>query len=268
MELTLLRLAALISLIPATLTMFRKPAKRDVVYWSTLVVALSGTMALVVVRQSAGWSTGISSALWLTIVACLAFFLAAALVGRETWRLTPILLPYLIVLAVLATVWDQAPERPLNRAAPLAWIGTHIVVSIATYGLITLAAVAGLAAWLQGRALKAKTYSPLAKLLPSLADSEALTMRLLAISEGVLAIGLLTGIATYYMETGRFLLIDHKTLFTVAVFIVVGFLLVANAKWGVRGRAAVQAVLLAYLLLTLGYPGVKFVTDIVLARGS
>jgi ABC-type uncharacterized transport system permease subunit len=267
MELTLLRLAALISLVPVTLTMFRKPAKRDVVYWSTLVVALSGTLALVIVRQSAGWSTGISSALWLTIVACLVFFLASAAVTAEAWRLTPLLLPYLIVLAVLATVWDQAPERPLNPAAPLAWIGTHIVVSIATYGLITLAAVAGLAAWIQGRALKAKTYSPLAKLLPSLADSEALTMRLLAISEAVLAIGLLTGIATYYMETGRFFLIDHKTLLTVAVFVVVGLLLLVNARWGVRGRAAVQAVLLAYLLLTLGYPGVKFVTDIVLAKG-
>jgi len=265
MELTLLRLAALISLIPVTLTMFRKPARRDVVYWSTLIVALSGTMALVVVRQSAGWSTGISSALWLTIVACLVFFLICAALTPEAWRLTPLLLPYLIILAALATVWDHAPERPLNPGAPLAWLSTHIAVSIATYGLITLAAVAGLAAWIQGRALKAKTYSPLAKLLPSLADSEALSMRLLAISEAVLAIGLATGVATYYMETGHFLLIDHKTLFTVAVFVVVGLLLVANAKWGVRGRAAVQAVLLAYLLLTLGYPGVKFVTDILLA---
>jgi ABC-type uncharacterized transport system permease subunit len=70
------------------------------------------------------------------------------------------------------------------------------------------------------------------------------------------------------METGHFLLIDHKTLFTAAVFVVVGLLLVANAKWGVRGRAAVQAVLLAYLLLTLGYPGVKFVTDILLTNGG
>ena len=268
MELTLLRLAALISLVPVTLTMFRKPARRDVVFWSTLAVALSGTLALVVVRQSAGWSTGISSALWLTIVACLAFFIACAVLTSDAWRLTPLLLPYLILLAVLATIWDEAPERPLNPAIPLAWIGTHIAVSIATYGLITLAAVAGLAAWIQGRALKAKTYSPLAKLLPSLADSEALTMRLLAISEGVLALGLLTGIAAYYMETGRFVMIDHKTLFTVAVFVLVGLLLILNAKWGVRGRAAVQAVLLAYLLLTLGYPGVKFVTDIVLARGG
>lgn len=265
MELTLLRIAALLSLIPVTLTMFRKPAKRDVVFWSALVVALSGTLALVVVRQSAGWSTGISTALWLTIAACLLFHLVSSAVTSEGWRLTSLLMPYLVVLAALASIWDQAPERPLNADVPLAWIGTHIAVSVATYGLVTLAAVAALASWIQGRALKAKTYSPFAKVLPSLADSEALTMRLLAISEAVLAVGLMTGVATYYMETGHFLLIDHKTLLTVAVFVVVGILLLANARWGVRGRAAARAVLLAYLLLTLGYPGVKFVTDILLS---
>ena len=45
MELSLLRLAALIALIPAALTLFRRPARRDTVFWSALVVALSGTFA-------------------------------------------------------------------------------------------------------------------------------------------------------------------------------------------------------------------------------
>ena len=31
------------------------------------------------------------------------------------------------------------------------------------------------------------------------------------------------------------------------------------------GRRAARYVLVAYLLLTLGYPGVKFVTDVLLA---
>ena len=264
MELTLLRLAALLSLVPAALTLFRRPARRDTVFWSSLVVALAGTLAWVVAKQSAGWSTGVSAALWLTIAATLVFFLITALVSADAWRLTPLLLPYLLVLAALATLWDQAPERPLDPNAPLAWIGTHIVVSVATYGLLTLAAIAALAAWLQSRALKAKTYSPLAKLLPSVADSERLVLRLLAVSEGVLAVGLVTGVATLYAERGRFFVLDHKTLLTSSVFVVVGLLLLANARWGVRGRAATHLVLLAYLLLTLGYPGVKFVTDILL----
>jgi ABC-type uncharacterized transport system permease subunit len=42
-------------------------------------------------------------------------------------------------------------------------------------------------------------------------------------------------------------------------------LLVAHYRSGMRGRRAARVVLLAYLLLTLGYPGVKFVTDVLMA---
>jgi ABC-type uncharacterized transport system permease subunit len=34
---------------------------------------------------------------------------------------------------------------------------------------------------------------------------------------------------------------------------------------GLRGRRAARVVLVAYLLLTLAYPGVKFVTDVLLS---
>ncbi len=38
-------------------------------------------------------------------------------------------------------------------------------------------------------------------------------------------------------------------------------------RWqtGIRGRRAARWALLAYLLLTLAYPGVKFVTDVLMA---
>jgi ABC-type uncharacterized transport system permease subunit len=41
-------------------------------------------------------------------------------------------------------------------------------------------------------------------------------------------------------------------------------LLILHHYSGLRGRRAARLVLLAYLLLTLAYPGVKFVTDILL----
>jgi ABC-type uncharacterized transport system permease subunit len=47
---------------------------------------------------------------------------------------------------------------------------------------------------------------------------------------------------------------------------VIGGLLIARYSRGIRGRQAARLALLAYLLLALAYPGVKFVTDVVLAR--
>jgi ABC-type uncharacterized transport system permease subunit len=52
---------------------------------------------------------------------------------------------------------------------------------------------------------------------------------------------------------------------TLAAFVVIAVLLLAQRWAGMRGRRAARLVLLGYLLLTLGYPGVKFVTDVLIA---
>jgi ABC-type uncharacterized transport system permease subunit len=97
------------------------------------------------------------------------------------------------------------------------------------------------------------------------ADSERLQVRLLIASEIVLGLGLLTGMATQYLSSGGLLAFNHKTLFSVLTFVLIAALLAAHYRTGVRGRRAARLVLLAYLLLTLAYPGVKFVTDVLLA---
>jgi ABC-type uncharacterized transport system permease subunit len=130
--------------------------------------------------------------------------------------------------------------------------------------LLTIAAVAAFAAFLQDRALKVKRPTALTRLLPSVADCEFLLVRLLVICEIILALGLATGMATLYGETGSLLNFDHKIVLTLTAFAVIGGLLAAHYRTGIRGRRAARLVLLAYLLLTLGYPGVKFVTDVIM----
>ena len=95
-------------------------------------------------------------------------------------------------------------------------------------------------------------------------DSEALELQMLRAAESVLGLGILTGMATLYFETGRVMAFDHKTLFSLLAFVIIAVLLVMRTRTGVRGRQAARFVLLAYLLLTLGYPGVKFVTDVLI----
>ena len=77
-------------------------------------------------------------------------------------------------------------------------------------------------------------------------------------------VGLATGMALQYEETGQVLPLNHKTVLTLAAFVVIGALLIAQRRAGVRGRRAARLVLLGYLLLTLGYPGVKFVSEVLI----
>ncbi len=240
-------------------------AGRGAVFWAVIAVAVAGPVSWTFVQFAGGWRTGLSTALWLTISVSMVIFAGLAALTRQSFRLTGLLLPYLFLLGVLATVSSQAPERPFLGTAPGGWIGLHIVVSVLTYALLTLAAVAGLAVFLQERALKHKHPTALSRALPSVADGEHLQVRLLLASEVVLGIGLLSGMAIQYYETGAILEFTHKTIFSLLAFFVIAGLLIVHHGFGVGGRRVARTVLVAYLLLSLGYPGVKFVTDVLLA---
>lgn len=262
---TLFALSALAALMPVTVVAWRRAGAPDLSFWLLLGVAVAGPLAWTWVQFAGGWRTGLAPALWTAIVVSLAVFGIVAVRWRAAAQLAPLLLPYLIVLAVIATVWQGQPERPLSGAAPWSWIGLHIAFSVLTYAVLTVSAIAGLAAFLQERALKAKRPGGIARLLPSLSDAEGLELRLLGLSAVVLGLGIVTGMTIQLIESGRPLVFDHKTAFSLATFAVILGLLWARRRRGLRGRRAARLVLLAYLLLTLAYPGVKFVTDVLLA---
>ncbi len=259
-----LALSALLALMPATLLPFRARPRRDALYWLLLAVAAAGPIVWMAATFAPGWRTGLSGALIVTVAVTVLIFAGLAATMREAWRLTPLLLPYLILVGALALVWQGEPEQAISRGAPGAWIDFHILVSVVAYGLMTVGAVAGLAVVLQERALKSKRPGPLTRMLPSVADAEELQVRLLGASVFVLGIGILSGMTTEWLETGRLLVLSHKIAFTLATFAVLAVLLLAHYRTGLRGRRAARWVLVAWLLLTLAYPGVKFVTDVLL----
>ena len=261
--------SALAALLPALLLVHRGAfgagARPRPIYWALMAVAVAGPVSWTLAQFGDGWRTGLSMALWVTISVTIVIFSCLAALTRHGVRLTVLVLPYLFVLGVIAVIWSPAAGRPLLGTAPEAWIGLHITVSVLTYALLTLAAVAGFAVFLQERALRHKRPSALNRQLPSVADAENLQVSLLIASVIVLGAGLLTGMATQYFETGSLLVLSHKTVFSLLAFAVICALLVIHYRTGIGGRRAARLVLLAYLLLTLGYPGVKFVTDVLLA---
>lgn len=256
---------ALVALVPASLVHLRPRRERDTVYWSVLGVAVAGSLSWTFLLLRDAWHTGLAVALWVTIAATLVIFIVVAAVSAQAWRLTPLLLPYLLILGVIATIWSQAPEQPLPADLPSGWFEVHISFSVLAYALFTIAAVAGLGVFLQEWALKRKRPGALTRLLPSFADAEDLQTRLLVASEVILGAGIVTGIATQYAEDGSLVSFEHKTLFALLAFVVIGLLLGADRLGGVGGRRAARVALLGYLLLTLAYPGVKFVTDVLLS---
>ena len=260
-----LSVSALLALVPAAVLPYRGSGQRDTLFWLLLGVALAGPLLWVALAFGAGWRTGLAPALWLNVTTVLAFYGLVVYFSREGFRLSALLFPYLILLGLIATVAVGEREQPIYGYVPLGWVYFHIAVSLATYALLTLSAIAAVSTFLQDRALKNKKVTTLTRALPTLSGGEALELRLLGLTACILVIGLLTGMAVQYFETGDPLFMSHKTVLSFATFIIVVILLAVRWKTGLRGRKAARVVLLAYLLLTLAYPGVKIVTTVMVS---
>lgn len=256
---------SLLALLPSGLQALRPQPTRDWILWLCLAIGVAGPLAHVAVTNLEGWQTGFSATLWATVAATMAMFVGVSVVTRQGWRLAPLVSAFLAAFGLLALLWQGVPGPPL-AATPdeMRWLAIHIGTALATYSLVTLAAVAALATYLQERAIKRKRLTRLNRLLPSLIDCERLVVTLLGGGEGILAAGLVTGMALSYRETGTLLELSHKNVLTLVAFIVIALVLFGYLRGGVRGRRAARWVLVAYLVLALGYPGVKFVTDIVI----
>ena len=104
----LMSVSALVALLPAALLPFRRPSSRpDALYWILLAVALASAAAYGFVQSADGWNSSFSQALWLSIASSLALFLVLAILVPEAWRLTVLLMPYLLLMGLLATIWSQ-----------------------------------------------------------------------------------------------------------------------------------------------------------------
>lgn len=258
-----LNLIALLCLLPAAAVPFRPGAGRDAVFWIALLAALLGPAVWSLAMLAGSWQTGLGAAMWVSIAASAVLFAGLAALYGTAWRLAPLLMPYLVVLGLLASVLPSE-GRPVEASAPILWLDLHILVSVLTYGLLTLAAVAALGVLLQERALKTKRPNRLTRLLPAMVEGDRLSGHLLAASEVVLGLGVVSGMAIQYFVTGQILHTDHKSLLSLIAFVLIGLLLIGHRVCGVRGRVAARVILMAYLLVTLAYPGVKFVTQVLL----
>lgn len=263
-----LNLIACVALVPACLIVLRAPLRTDAprgALWGGLGLAVVGTGVSAIWRQSgAGWDASLAAALWTSIAATLLLFLPLAAMSRMTGRLAPLLLPYMLALGISASLAGLAPPQ-IKILEGGVWLGVHVGLSVATYALLTLAAIAGLAVFLRERALRrGQAAGRLVAGLPALAEGTRLMHALLRATLGVLLIGELSGMAAGWVEGRGMLHLDHKTLLSLITFVAVGGLLFAHRRGGIGGRRLAHGVVCAYLLLSLAYPGVKFVTDFLL----
>lgn len=236
--------------------------------WAMALIGLPAVVSILWVSLFLGghWVRSFTATLWVTVAVSSTLYAVMALRSTTLRDLVSIFHPYMFCVAVIAAAWAHAEPHSLAGVSNNVegWLWIHIASAVLTYGLLTITAVVSLGGMLKERALKHKTPGLISRRLPAVLSMESVQKRLLVFAEVVLAFGLMTGMAVQYWQTGDLIIADHKSLLSICAFAVIAILLIAEHRFGIRGKRASQALLLAYLLVTLGYPGVKFVSDILI----
>ena len=138
----------------------------------------------------------------------------------------------------------------------------HVLVSVIAYSLITLGAFqAGLLAY-QDRSIKQHQPGGFIRFLPPLHDMETLLFQFLGFGFICLSASLLSGFI--YVDDIFAQHLVHKTVLSIAGWIILGVLLFGRFKFGWRGRTAINWTLSAFIFLMLAFFGSKLVLEFIL----
>lgn len=214
-----------------------------------------------------GWALALSAAIWLGMVV---FWLESLLVRIDGLQL--LLLPAATLASGLAALFPQGQFVP---HADNAWLRVHLLIALAAYGLITIAALHAMMMALLDRHLHRPLDAPAERSIvgrvldsqPPLLVQEQLLFRIIWIGFVVLTLAVGSGSIASMKLTGQILPFDHKTVFTLLSWLTFGVLLAGRHIWGWRGRVALRWTLTGFGLLILAYTGSRFVLEVILHRG-
>lgn len=162
-------------------------------------------------------------------------------------------------LGLLMGVFLGSPAVAVATGKP--GVVAHVLSSLLAYGLLTLAMLQALCVALQDHRLRA---GGAVDRLPPIRTMERLLFVLVGIGFGLLSLSLITGLLATDNLFAQHL--AHKTVFTLAAWLVFGLLLVGRWWRGWRGRVAVGWTLGGYASLALAYFGAKWVLEMLLGQ--
>ncbi len=204
-----------------------------------------------------GFAAAVSWMLWLAVI----------LLWVESWfhhlpRLAVSIFP-LAAIAVLLPGWF--PGVVLLEHPSLLFRG-HILTAMLAYSCFAIASGHALLMLAQEKALhRGQLQDGWWTEMPPLLEMDQTLARIAMVGIGLLSLTLLTGMVVNLDAGLPALRFDHKTLFTLLTWVMVGVFLLGRGRMGWRGRVAARFVLGGFAMLLLAYVGSRFVLEIFIA---
>lgn len=196
----------------------------------------------------------------LTWLATLIYWSASFMVRLN--GLQPVLMPVAAASLAVSLLLPEGRATPW-LSAPL--MQAHFAIAMLAYGFLAVSAGLAILIRLANQELHRRDTG-LLRQLPPLLTLESLLFSTMSIGFVLLTATLLTGIVFSEQLFGRAMGFTHKTVFSIAAWLVFGSLLLGRHTRGWRGRLAINWTLTGFALLLLAYIGSSFVMEVILHR--
>lgn len=233
--------------------------KRRILLLALAAVALH---AVVLYRQlltpdgiNFGFFNALSLLTWL-----IALLLALTAFDRPLENLGIAVFPLAAVAVVLEEIFPSnhilSPQRDI--------LDIHIIISIAAYSVLSLAAVQALLVAIQDKHLHEKHPGGFIRALPPLQTMESLLFQMIGVGFVMQSLSLVSGFV--YLDDMFAQHLVHKTFFSLLAWLVFAILLWGRWKFGWRGKTAIRWTLGGFVSLLLAYLGSKLVLELMLGQ--
>jgi ABC-type uncharacterized transport system permease subunit len=171
-------------------------------------------------------------------------------------------------LAALALILEMAfPSSPaahlVSKDVPTG-LKIHILISILSYSLFAIAACQAFLLARQNKYLHSKRPGGFVRVLPPLETMETLLFRMITVAFVLQTVSVVSGIM--YLRDMFAQHMVHKTVLSIAAWVVFAILLVGRWRFGWRGRTAIRWTMSGFVTLLLAYLGSKWVLEVLLGR--
>ncbi len=222
-----------------------------------LAIFLHGWLLIEFVFTEEGLNLGVFNAISLVTWLICAMLIVSA-IKRPTENLGIIAFPGTgLAVALQNTFTSSRITETLGSP-----IEIHILISIAAYSLLSIAAVQAVLLTIQDRHLRNKHPGGFIRALPPLQTMERLLFQMIGVGFALQCLSLLSGFI--FLENMFAQHLVHKTVLSIIGWAVFAILLWGRWRFGWRGKTAIRWTLSGFGVLVLAYIGSKIVQEIIL----
>ena len=204
----------------------------------------------------------LSEVISLFIIIMIVIFLILAACSFQFLRVRVLFIPFFFVLLIFRIISQNISGDESTTTLQLSnnVLIIHIISSLTSYSFLTMSAVTSFCIFIQTYYLKKiNITNRFLDALPSINESELITISLLNLTVFLLSVSLISGYFYFKVDIENLeFFFNNKILISILSLILIISILIIRKLIGISGQNIFKLIILCYFLINFSYFGIKF----------